>query len=231
MTAAQALYRSARLSPDRRCRNRAARAAVRARARRASHDRRRRCRPGPAARRRACARIQDLRRSRRRAPLLFLHGTPGSRLKFAIGHDAGSRAGPGHRGAGPVGLRPQRCAGRADAAGVRRRHGGADGSPGPSPSSPSAASRAAGPYAAGVAACLRVARERRSRWSAHWAGRRSRDAGSRSPASTASASGAAALSPGDRRACLRCSARASTALAASRGATGDAARRAAATRP
>ncbi len=27
------------------------------------------------------------------APLLFLHGTPGSRLKFAIGHDAGKELG------------------------------------------------------------------------------------------------------------------------------------------
>ena len=27
------------------------------------------------------------------APLLFLHGTPGSRLKFAIGHDAGKQLG------------------------------------------------------------------------------------------------------------------------------------------
>ena len=28
------------------------------------------------------------------APLLFLHGTPGSRWKFAVGHDAGKDLGP-----------------------------------------------------------------------------------------------------------------------------------------
>ena len=57
----------------------------------ASHDGRRR-RPGAAARRRARARVSHLRRSDG-TPLLFLHGTPGSRLKFVIAHETGKELG------------------------------------------------------------------------------------------------------------------------------------------
>ena len=43
------------------------------------------------------------------------------------------RARPRHHRAGPLGLWPQRCAAHPLAAGIRRRHGGADGPPGASP--------------------------------------------------------------------------------------------------
>ena len=65
-------------------------------------------------------------------PLLFLHGTPGSRLKFAIGHDAGRALGlaivaPDRWGYGLSDPHPRAVSGR-----LRRRHGDAHGSSGSS---------------------------------------------------------------------------------------------------
>jgi hypothetical protein len=45
-------------------------------------------------------------------PVLFLHGTPGSRLKFSIADEAGKALGLGDRRAGPLGLRPDRGTGQ-----------------------------------------------------------------------------------------------------------------------
>ena len=79
------------------------------------------------------------------APLLFLHGTPGSRLKFAIGHDAGQELGLAIVAPDRWGYGLSDAPACAIAAGVRRRHGGADGSSRATRSSPSAASRAGDP--------------------------------------------------------------------------------------
>ena len=152
MTAAQALYRALGLSPDRRGRVRAARAAVRARARE------------PAMTGRVADQVLRLADGRALGfrvwgdpagtPLLFLHGTPGSRLKFSIGHEAGRELGLAMVAPDRWGYGLSDAPRRAVAAGVRRRHGGADGSSGASRASPSAASRAAGPMRPAVAACL-----------------------------------------------------------------------------
>ena len=91
MRAAQAPLSRARLSPDRHCRIRSARPAVRARAR------------GQAMTAGVADQVLRLAAGRTLGfriygdadgmPLIFLHGTPGSRLKFAIGHDCGKELG------------------------------------------------------------------------------------------------------------------------------------------
>ncbi len=139
------------------------------------------------------------------APLLFLHGTPGSRLKFAIGHAAGKALGLAIVAPDRWGYGLSDAPARADAAGVRGRHGGADGSSGP-----------------------RALRRRRhlGRWAlcgwscrvpgaagggagsrqSHGPGGRSGDAGGRCRTSIASASAPCRARRGRLRWCSRCSA-------------------------
>ena len=132
------------LSPHRRCRQRARRFCCSSASSEISHDGRRRGRPGAAARRRPDTRLQGLRRPGGRAAAVSARHAG---LAFEVRHWPRCRqgAGPCHRRAGPLGLRPQRCAACAVAAGVRGRHGGADGSSRATRASPSAASRAVGP--------------------------------------------------------------------------------------
>ena len=152
MTAAQALYRALGFRHTGVAASEPARAAVRARAR---------------SRAMTAAGVADqvLRLGDGRAlgfkvygdpagvPLLFLHGTPGSRLKFAIGHDAGKELGlaivaPDRWGYGlsDVPDAPTLPAFAADMAALMDHLGHAHFAVG--------GISGGGPYAAGVAACL-----------------------------------------------------------------------------
>ena len=64
-------------------------------------------------------------------PILFLHGTPGSRLKFSIAHEFGKDLRLAIVAPDRWGLRAHRGAAGAIPAPVRGRHGGADGRTGP----------------------------------------------------------------------------------------------------
>ena len=121
------------------------------------------------------------------APLLFLHGTPGSRLKFAIGHDAGKALGlaivaPDRWGYGlsDAPRAPSLPAFAADMAALMDHLGHARFAVG--------GISGGGPYAAGVAACLAPRVAALALVSPDGPGGRSGDAGGRCRTSIASAS-------------------------------------------
>ena len=144
------------------------------------------------------------------APLLFLHGTPGSRLKFAIGHDAGKALGlaivaPDRWGYGlsDAPRAPTLPAFAADMAALMDHLGHARFAVG--------GISGGGPYAAGVAACLASRVSGAGAGQPDGPGGRSGNAGGRCRTSIASASAPCRARRGRLRWCSRCSARASSA--------------------